>query len=109
MQISVEAVIAIVALFLALPPTIAILVKFYCRYGSNHVPSKESQDAELGLASRGSSPRSQNPPWRATSIQVHLLFEEAGRRRPFEELLTHISQSNMSLLENNRPTVPKDE
>ncbi|KAI1120644.1 hypothetical protein F5Y10DRAFT_120669 [Nemania abortiva] len=116
MQLSVEAIIAIIALFVALPPTIALLVQFYYHHRSKHVSSDESQGVELGLGSRGPStsrpPLSlQNPPWRTASIQVHMLFEEAGQRQLLEISPSQPSrdQSNMPLLENNQSTFPNDE
>ncbi|KAI0097491.1 hypothetical protein GGR51DRAFT_540834 [Nemania sp. FL0031] len=107
MPLSIESVIAIIALFVAVPPTIAILARFYYRYRSNHVtvtPAASQDNLELGVISQDPSAQQQSLSRRTTLIR--LLFEDSGQRevfeitrgRPVEDLNT--SEANMPLLEN---------
>ncbi|KAI0973730.1 hypothetical protein F4678DRAFT_425648 [Xylaria arbuscula] len=77
MQPSIEAIVAIIALLVALPPTIVILIRFYQRYRSHQRVTRQDSIDELDLTpvSRGpftssSQPSPQNSHWRTTSIRI---------------------------------------
>ncbi|KAI0815400.1 hypothetical protein GGR55DRAFT_345297 [Xylaria sp. FL0064] len=99
MQISVEAIIAIVGLFVALPPIFLLLVKLYRRYRFKCVIREQSaESAELELqpmvrdsVTSASPPQAaaQNLPWRTT---IRMIFEDGNRTQLLE--LSRNQQSN---------------
>ncbi|KAI0459622.1 hypothetical protein F5B21DRAFT_455434 [Xylaria acuta] len=87
MELSIEAIVAIIALFVALPPVVVILARLFRRYRSRHVSQGEpTAELELESAPRTFTPSPQpsplNPPWRTTSIRM--VVEDCGQRHLFE-------------------------
>ncbi|KAI1750032.1 hypothetical protein F4782DRAFT_511054 [Xylaria castorea] len=87
MELSIEAIVAIIALFVALPPVVIILAQLFRRYRSRYgLHGEPSAELELEPALRTFSPSPQPPtlnsPWRTTSIRM--VVEDCGQRQLLE-------------------------
>ncbi|KAI0907243.1 hypothetical protein F4824DRAFT_467550 [Ustulina deusta] len=115
MPLSVEAIVAVIALFVALPPTMVILMQVCCRNRSHLTRGGSPVERDLELAPT-SGPATSPPqpsllylPWRTTSIRM--VFEESGQRQlleitrgqPPEEVIT--SEADVPLLQTSQTTV----
>ncbi|KAI0869054.1 hypothetical protein GGS24DRAFT_480045, partial [Hypoxylon argillaceum] len=69
MELSTEAIIAIIALFIALPPVLVIFVQLFRRYRSQNIIRGDLIELEAQRW-KSYSQSLQNPPWRTTSIRM---------------------------------------
>ncbi|KAI0424329.1 hypothetical protein F5Y09DRAFT_143389 [Xylaria sp. FL1042] len=91
MQPSIEAIVAIIALLVALPPTLIILVRFYRRCRLHHITRKDSLD-ELDL-----KPTSQGPFTSSSQPSLHdSLWHTSSVRIVLEASQQEISYQNYS-------------
>ncbi|KAI0429368.1 hypothetical protein F5Y09DRAFT_310361 [Xylaria sp. FL1042] len=91
MQLSVETIVAIIALFVALPPIAMIFVQLFRRYRSQRLVQEECREtAELELQPMVRNPFTSPPssqsatlssPWRTT---IRMVFEDGSRTQLFE-------------------------
>ncbi|KAI3318412.1 hypothetical protein HD806DRAFT_512191 [Xylariaceae sp. AK1471] len=111
MQLSNEAIVAIIALLVALPPAIVIMLQLLYRFRSRHFvrepPRELGTTAEMELepilrvpATSPMQPSPLNPAWRTTSIRM--VFEDGSQRHCFEIKRDQPSED----LVNSQPNVP---
>ncbi|KAI0549261.1 hypothetical protein F4679DRAFT_584609 [Xylaria curta] len=108
MGFSIEAIVGIIALFIALPPAVMILAQLFRRYRSRRALQRESPGLpklELESAIRKISASAQPSPLHTTSIRI--IVEDCNRKRLLE--VTQDRQyEEPANLESNLPLLAED-